>query len=403
MTRVTPAKALALLTGHALSLLCIALWAPNAHAYPMYDDGAGKGCVQCHNGFQGGNGPLHFQHRTQLGITTCNVCHSEGGGSTPVRTYWSGSGGGFGCAGCHGQDYGETSPNSGEPKATAYGLRQFHVNQGITSCGSSGCHKPGALGHPDPLPTLFGENVAPPYYNPLFSTLKSPCSSANEDMPLDADPVGLDNDGDGLVDAGDPDCAAAASTTTTTTSTTTTTLFGCGPAPAVDCVAPGKGALVVTEQRTGKGKLKVSLSKLRTAVTASQFGDPVTGKTIYKVCIYDGANQLKGEYTVTRAGDLCGRLSCWSTMSDKGFEYTDKSSAADGISRIKLSGGPLGKGNVQIIGKNTASTLPRGIAASLQSQSGATIQLLTSDASCFGTALTRVKKANGATFSAVGP
>src|SRR4030095_592933 len=136
-------------------------------------------------------------------------------------------------------------------------------------------HKPGGLANPDPPPTLFGENVAPPYYDPLFSTLKSPCSSATEDMPLDADPVGLDNDGDALVDAGDPDCAAAVSTTTTTTtSTTTTTLFGCGPAPAVDCVAPGKPALVVTEQRTGKGKLKVSLSKLRTAVTASQFGDP---------------------------------------------------------------------------------------------------------------------------------
>jgi hypothetical protein len=69
----------------------------------------------------------------------------------------------------------------------------------------------------------------------------------------------------------------------------------------------------------------------------------------------------------------------------------------------QVEGGLLGKGNVQIIGKNTASTLPRGIAASLQSQSGATIQLQTSDASCFGTALTRVKKANGAMFSAVGP
>src|SRR4030095_3197157 len=130
-------------------------------------------------------------------------------------------------------------------------------------------HKPGGLANPDPPPTLFGENVAPPYYNPLFSTLKSPCSSANEDMPLDADPVGLDNDGDGLLDAREPHCAAAASTTPTTTSTTTTTLFGCGPAPAVDCVAPGKGVLVVSENRAGKGKLKVSLSQLRTAVTAS--------------------------------------------------------------------------------------------------------------------------------------
>ena len=120
------------------ALLCLALWTASAYAYPYYDDGAGKGCVQCHNGFQGGNGPLHYQHRTQLGVTTCNLCHPDGGGSTPVRTYTSGVGGGFGCVGCHGQDYGETSPNSGEPKATGYGLRRVHVNNGVTSCGTSG-------------------------------------------------------------------------------------------------------------------------------------------------------------------------------------------------------------------------------------------------------------------------
>ena len=42
------------------------LWAPSAHAYPSYDNGAGVGCVSCHNGFQGGNGALHFQHRIQF-------------------------------------------------------------------------------------------------------------------------------------------------------------------------------------------------------------------------------------------------------------------------------------------------------------------------------------------------
>src|SRR4029450_8225065 len=190
-------KRIALQAG-AIALLYAALSAPTAQAYPMYDDGAGRGWVRGHSGFQGGNGPLHFQHRTQLGVTTCNLCHPAEGGSTPVRTYWSGPGGGFGCAGCHGQDYGETSPNSGLMKATAYGLRQFHVNQGITSCGTSGCHKPGALGHPNPFPALHGEDVAPLYYDPVFSGLKHSCSSAEEDMSLDPDSVGLDNDGDGL-------------------------------------------------------------------------------------------------------------------------------------------------------------------------------------------------------------
>jgi hypothetical protein len=208
--------------GCALALFCLTLGAPNVHAYPMYNDGAGVGCVSCHNGFNGGSGALHTQHRTGFGISNCNACHPSGGGTTPVRTYWSGPGGGLGCAGCHGQDSGETSPNSGDPKATAYGLRQFHVAAGETSCGAAGgCHIPGSLttGHPNPFPPLFGENVLPPYYGIALTDLTDPCSSAEEDLATDVDAVGLDNDGDGAVDAADPDCV-----TTTSTSTTTTTL-----------------------------------------------------------------------------------------------------------------------------------------------------------------------------------
>src|SRR5262245_61961690 len=111
----------------ALALIAVATWAPRAVAYPSYDDGAGNGCVQCHNnstgdgGFTGGNaGGLHILHLTKFGITSCALCHSSSaGGSKPVLTYYSGDG--YGCAGCHGRDQGETSPNSGKPKSTSYG------------------------------------------------------------------------------------------------------------------------------------------------------------------------------------------------------------------------------------------------------------------------------------------
>src|SRR5262245_4555064 len=78
----------------ALILAGAVLSPPRAHAFPTYDDGAGNGCVQCHNGFVSGTGTLHTRHRVDFAVTTCNLCHPSGGGTTPVRTYWSGPGGG---------------------------------------------------------------------------------------------------------------------------------------------------------------------------------------------------------------------------------------------------------------------------------------------------------------------
>jgi hypothetical protein len=404
-----PVRTIALQAGCAVALFCVTLWAPNAYAYPMYDDGSGNGCVQCHNQFKGGNGVLHLQHRTLFGITSCNLCHPSGGGSTPVLTYWSGTGGGFGCAGCHGQDYGETSPNSGQPKATAYGLRQVHVNLGFTSCGTTSCHQPGNLGFPNPFPTLFGEHVPPPYYNPTFSSLTDPCSSTQEDIPFDANTVGLDNDGNGVADwPADPDCPAPPTPTETPTplpspTPTPTSSFHCGAVPAGGCIAPRKGVLVVNEKAAGKEKLKVALTGLQPTVAPNQFGDPVAGSTAYKVCVYGAANELSGEYTVERAGAMCGDAPCWSTVSGKGYKYRDKSTATDGILKINAFGGNPGKGKVVVVGKNKASTLPTGVAAALQNQTSATVQVLTSDAACFGATLTHVKRADGALFKAVGP
>ena len=201
-------------------------------------------------------------------MTTCNLCHPSGGGSTPVLTYWSGPGGGFGCAGCHGQNYGETSPNSGQPKATAYGLRQFHVNQGVTACGTPGCHQPGALGAPNPFPPLFPENVPPPYYGPAFSNLTDPCSSSQEDLPLrSSTPSASTTTATGFADCA---CGPRLSGHARPRPPPTPTLgVDCGTAPAIVCIAPGKGSLLVDEKKPGKEKLKVTLTKLQPAVTQS--------------------------------------------------------------------------------------------------------------------------------------
>lgn len=399
--RTATAATIARRVGGVLALLAVMLWAiPDAHAYRWYDNGSGSGCVSCHTGFVGGIGPLHTQHRDQFGVTSCNLCHPSGGGTTPVLTYTSGIGGGYGCAGCHGQDYGEISPNSGLPKASSYGLRQHHVANGVTSCGTGGCHAPGALGAPDPFPVLFGENVLPPYFQPMFSGLSDPCSSTQEDLPFDMDGVGLDNDGDGAADyPADSDCPVPATPTPTPTPA-----VSCGAGPAMGCIASGKGSLQVDEKKPGKEKLKVQLGKLQAAVTQGQFGDPVNGSTVYAVCVYDAADVLRGEYSLAQAGAMCGGKPCWKAVSTKGYQYKDKAAAADGLTQVKMIGGDVGKGSIKLQGKNSSGNLPTGVVAGLlNNPTGATVQILTSNAACFGLGLTDVKKADSTAFKANGP
>jgi hypothetical protein len=303
MTRL---RTIGLHAGCTAALLFIILGASTALAYPMYDDdpgpGVGTGCGQltCHTGFQGGNGALHTQHRLHFGISNCNACHPSGGGTTPVRTYWSGPGGGLGCAGCHGQDYGETSPNSGEPKATAYGLRQFHVNNGVPTCGvAGGCHVPGQLGHPNPFPPLFPEHVLPPYYGTALTSLTDPCSSAEEDLSVDGDSVGLDNDGDGFADyPADSDCGPP--TTTTTLPPITNGITGLKLILVDKYTSSAKAKVVFVSKDTVPGAIHKGVESDPPALTGTveifDKGDP-TNLAVYDLA---GANWIVNKSTVAK-------------------------------------------------------------------------------------------------------
>ena len=93
-------------------------------------------------------------------------------------------------------------------------------------------------------------------------------------------------------------------------------------------------------------------------------------------------------------------------MSGKGYKYSDKLTTADGISDDEPLRRRPRQGEGQILGKNNSSppTMPTGVAAALlQSQTSATVQLLSNDASCFGMSLPKVKKADGEIFKALGP
>ena len=186
------------------ALAILTLGATAAQAYNRYNDG----CQACHFHFDntdpyvppGGGAAwpddLHRVHRHNIRMSTaCDLCHTTGDGNNPYIGSSDGTTNniGYGCAGCHGRDYGGTTGVSG------VGLRAHHAGAGVGGCAA--CH----AGDPSPLP----ENIAPPYYGTVDTDVNYPCNDdagTSEDWSGDA--IGLDNDGDGTYDLSDANCTS---------------------------------------------------------------------------------------------------------------------------------------------------------------------------------------------------
>jgi hypothetical protein len=211
----------------AIPIAGLVLVAPDAQAYKFYSDDSGavgdgtQNCAACHGEFRSGTymppsgaptwaGTLHQGHLngTNVGSLNCDNCH--GGVDTiqrGVNLSSSGTGPGgvmaLACVGCHGRQ----ADTVGNPNALGdgwgAGLRQHHNANGIGLC--AGCHA-------DANPANFtpaGEDAMPMYYpqvtNIIAGTPLEPCN-INGEEDFESDPSGLDNDGDNLYDAADPDC-----------------------------------------------------------------------------------------------------------------------------------------------------------------------------------------------------
>ena len=191
-------------------VMLLGMGAPRVVAYEQY----GQGCHNCHGDFRDNNyvsmadgqawGKSLMSGHNSFLSNDCDACH-QGGDFKPVYLASSNGGTGlasFGCLGCHGRDEGSGVRGSG--------LRQHHWNNGVTVCG--GCHPS------DSDPSVFtpvAEFTQPPYYlNPGSGHPNIPTHPCNlpslgysEDVLGTAGTGGLDNDGDGLYDTDDQDCA----------------------------------------------------------------------------------------------------------------------------------------------------------------------------------------------------
>lgn len=154
----------------------IALYAAASFGFPFVDS-----CRTCHPDFQN-RGPLHDMHVGSSQMTNnCGLCHTSVGDIPDINS----SSDGVSCTGCH-------IPN---------GLWEHHAGASI-SCAP--CHT--SWPTPDPEDTL------PPYYTRTDVNLSNPCetNTAAGGEDYSGDGQGLDNDGDDLYDAADPDCTPVA-------------------------------------------------------------------------------------------------------------------------------------------------------------------------------------------------
>jgi PKD repeat protein len=169
--------------------LLFVLFAMPAHAFQSFDDGGGGGlpsCAMCHGSLanSGPGSPAHDAHASPA--NGCADCHATAFNDPPLSD----------CVQCHGRD--ADAGNDSESAGIGRGLRLHHTNTGAAAC--ENCHSD-SVG-----PSEFGEQEMPSFYALAFSGAGlDPCDGSEELYASST--FSLDNDGDGLTDGNDPDCA----------------------------------------------------------------------------------------------------------------------------------------------------------------------------------------------------
>lgn len=134
----------------------------------------------------------------------------------------------------------------------------------------------------------------------------------------------------------------------------------------------------------------------------ADFGNPVTGAPIYKLCVYDASASPQPLMDLdVPPGGTCGTKPCWKATGTKGYAYKNKLAMPEGITGMKLKMGVAGKAKVQAAGKGDLLPLP-----ALPLTPPVTVQLVIQDGAtttCWQTTYTTSKANTGVLFNAKGP
>ncbi|MEE8311310.1 MAG: hypothetical protein V3R77_03570, partial [Candidatus Binatia bacterium] len=118
----------------------------------------------------------------------------------------------------------------------------------------------------------------------------------------------------------------------------------CGDQPRLECKKSEKSQLSLKQAGGTKDKLTWKWPK-GAATALADFGDPTTSAD-YALCFYAGNHAEPVAGASIPAG-----ASLWKALGTKGYKYTDKSVAPDGILKVLLKAGAEGKTKAIVKGK----------------------------------------------------
>jgi hypothetical protein len=183
----------------------------------------------------------------------------------------------------------------------------------------------------------------------------------------------------------------------------------CPAAPASGCETSHDASLRIDERRPGREKLAADLRMIVGNLQLAVFGDPVAGTSRLDFCLYGATDELIAELAVDRGGAACGSKPCWSPFSTRyveGYTYGDPAASA-GFTKIQERLYATQVAWVVARARNRTARgqngLPTDLAAALEGQAQARVQLLVSDGACFDAVLDDVSIADGVRFKARGP
>ncbi|MBI3782799.1 MAG: YncE family protein [Deltaproteobacteria bacterium] len=168
-----------------------------------------------------------------------------------------------------------------------------------------------------------------------------------------------------------------------TPSATPTPPAGCAQTPVAGCQSPGKSWFNV------RNRINDAVDSLRwkwrggpTSTSASQFGDPVSGSTGYRLCVYDesGTGTTLALGAAVPSGGMCvGGRACWRVRRN-GFTYLDSAATPDGLRRVVLKATGRTRAQIVVGGKGINLPMPTPGASTLFAQNPkVTVQLQKTD------------------------